>query len=108
MKKMSIISNTVKNKYNTIKNVLYIAIGLVALYYLILLITPKPDISPEFKAKLESLSKITDSLVKKQKEYDLAIQIQSKLVDRLNHEIDSVQGSKTIIKEFYHEQSKTR
>jgi len=103
---MNKVLRTIKNNLPAIKKVLYIVLGLVALYYLILLITPKPQISVDFQNRLDSLSKVTDSLEKQIVKHDIEIQHQVNLIDVLDHQIDNVKESKTIIKEYYHEQSK--
>ena len=104
---MKKVLDTAKKYLPIAKKVLYIVLGLVALYYFILLVTPKPQISADFQAKLDSLSKVTDSLEKQIVKHDIEIQHQISLIDVLDHQIEGVKESKTIIKEYYHEQSKT-
>lgn len=103
---MNKVLRTIKNNLPVIKKVLYIILGFIALYYLILLITPKPQISVDFQNRLDSLSKVTDSLEKQIVKHDIEIQHQVNLIDVLDRQIESVKESKTIIKEYYHEQSK--
>ena len=103
---MELFKLTVKFIKANYKFFLYIVLGLVALYYFILLVTPKPQISADFQAKLDSLSKVTDSLEKQIIKHDIEIQHQVSMIDVLDRQIDNVKESKTIIKEYYHEQSK--
>lgn len=103
---MKKVLDTTKKYLPIAKKVLYIVLGFVTLYYLILLVTPKSQIPADFQAKLDSLTIVTDSLEKQIIKHDIEIQHQVNLIDVLDLQIDKVKESKTIIKEYYHEQGK--
>lgn len=100
---MKLTLNFIKVNY---KLMLYIALGLTVLYFFILVITPKPQITEDFKRKLDSLNLVTEQLKKQQLSYDSSIKANEKKIDNIDHQIDNVKEKTTIIKEYYHEQGK--
>lgn len=103
---MSKTSNTIKNWLPIVKIFSYIALGIVILYFAIQLLTTKREISSDFKAQLDSLQKVTIALQKQQKSYDSTILVEQEKIKELDYQIDHVKEKTTIIKEYYHEQSK--
>ena len=97
---------TVNNWMPIIKIMQYIAIVIIILYFAIQLLTTKKEISSNFKAQLDSLQKVTVALQKQQKSYDSTISLEEEKIKELDYQIDHVKEKTTIIKEYYHEQSK--
>jgi hypothetical protein len=98
--------NTIKNWLPIVKIIQYIAIVIIVLYFAIQLLTSKREISGDFKAQLDSLQKVTVALQKQQKSYDITISLEEEKIKELDYQIDHVKEKTTIIKEYYHEQSK--
>jgi hypothetical protein len=98
--------NTIKNWLPIVKIIQYIAIVIIVLYFAIQLLTSKREISGDFKAQLDSLQKVTVALQKQQKSYDSTISLEEEKIKELDYQIDHVKEKTTIIKEYYHEQSK--
>lgn len=103
MKKVSI---TVKNYLPIIKYIVYIAVGIIILYLAILISTSKPKLPTEIQSKLDSLELVTKRLEIQQHQYDSSVKVQQAIIDQLDFKIDHVKEKTTIIKEYYHEQSK--
>lgn len=103
---MNKVLNTIKNWLPIVKIVSYIALGIILLYFAIQLLTTKREISSDFKAQLDSLQKVTVALQKQQKSYDSTISVEQEKIKELDYQIDHVKEKTTIIKEYYHEQSK--
>jgi hypothetical protein len=99
-------SPTIEKKLSILKIIQYIAVVIVILYFLIQLLTIKREISVDFKNKLDSLQKVTITLQKQQKSYDSVISSEEQKIKELDYQIDNVKEKTTIIKEYYHEQSK--
>lgn len=97
---------TTEKKISIFKIIQYIAVVIVILYFLIQLLTIKREISVDFKAQLDSLQKVTVTLQKQQKSYDSIISSEEQKIKELDYQIDNVKEKTTIIKEYYHEQSK--
>lgn len=80
-------------------------VSLVALYFLILLLTRKPQVPAEVKTELKALQHLTDSLQQNQKRYDTLIANQEIVISNLDFRLKNIKEKTTIIKEYYHEQS---
>jgi hypothetical protein len=103
---MNKIVNTINNWLPIVKIIQYIAIVIIILYFAIQLLTVKREISSDFKAQLDSLQKVTVTLQKQQKSYDSTLLVEQEKIKELDYQIDHVKEKTTIIKEYYHEQSK--
>jgi len=99
-------SSTIEKKLSILKIIQYIAVVIVILYFLIQLLTIKREISVDFKNKLDSLQKVTVTLQKQQKSYDSMISSEEQKIKELDYQIDNIKEKTTVIKEYYHEQSK--
>ena len=87
------------NKYG--KTVLYIVSGLVAIYLMIYVFTPKPELPLEYKHALDSLNRANAELVTKQKQIDSTIaSYQSQIYD-LDYAIGNIQTKKTEVHNHY-------
>lgn len=97
---------TIEKKISIFKIMQYIAVGIIILYLSIQLFTTKREISSNFKAQLDSLQKVTVALQKQQKSYDSIISSEEQKIKELDYQLDNIKEKTTIIKEYYHEQSK--
>lgn len=79
--------------------------SLVALYFLILLLTRKPQIPTEVKEELKTLQHLTDSLQQNQKKYEALIKDQEAVISNLDFRLENIKEKTVIVKEYYHEQS---
>ena len=79
-------------------------VSLVALYFLILLLTRKPSIPVEVKQELTTLNHTIDSLKQNQKKYDSTISLQEAVISDLDLRVKNIKEKTTIIREYYHEQ----
>jgi hypothetical protein len=78
--------------------------GLFALYLIIFMLTPKPDMSELDKYKLEQLDKDINLLIENQKKLDKQIEGYKKELSHIDSSIRKVQNQKVIVKEYYKEQ----
>jgi hypothetical protein len=78
-------------------------IGLVVMYYMILLLTPKPQMPLEDKAKIDALIQANIAIEKRQDSLDNLISTYQTKIDSINIELGSVKEKTTIIREYYHE-----
>lgn len=93
----------VQSNKETIKKSLYV-IGAVALLYLILIITTaKPQIPADIKATIDSLSKVNQQLLQKQKQLDSTVNVYKQEVEKVDFQIDNIKEKTTIVREYYHE-----
>jgi len=91
------------NKYK--KAALYVLIGLIVIYGMIYIFTPKPQMPTEYKNTLDSLAKENATLRDKQKQADSAISSYQSQIFDLDYAIGNVKEKETVIKEYYHEVS---
>jgi hypothetical protein len=103
---MNKVFETIKNWLPIVKIIQYIAIVIIILYFAIQLLTVKREISSDFKAQLDTLQKVTIALQKQQMSYDSTLSIEQEKIKELDYQIDHIKEKTTIIKEYYHEQSK--
>jgi hypothetical protein len=93
-----------KNK-EKIKIALIVIASIIAMYWMIRLFTPKPQIPAEYKVQLDMLNKSNADLVNKQKQIDSTIAVYNGKIGELDIKISSIKEKTTIIKEYYHEVS---
>jgi len=91
------------NKYK--KQALYIIIGLLVMYSMICLFTPKPPMPIDYRASIDSLIQSNNVLIDHQNKIDSIIIIYNAKVDSVDNRIDSVKEKTIIIKKYYHEVS---
>ena len=97
---MNQLISMVKKNYKTI----LIAIGsFIALYFIILLATRKPQMPVEYKAVIDSLTKANAVLAAQQKQLDSTIKVYEAEVEKIDFEINNIKEKTTIVKEFHHE-----
>lgn len=78
-------------------------IGLTVMYYMILLLTPKPQIPTEDKAKIDALTQANIAIEKRQDSLDNLIGIYQTKIDSIDTELGKVKEKTTIIREYYRE-----
>jgi hypothetical protein len=98
-----------KKKFDLIKPylkiALYVLIGLVVMYGMIYIFTPKPQMPTDYKNAIDSLKADNVALRNKQKQADSAISSYQKQISNLDNAISNIKVKETIIKEYYHEVS---
>jgi hypothetical protein len=87
------------------KTVLYVIGGLIAMYLMIYVFTPKSELPLEYKHALDSLNRANADLIAKQKEIDEVIGKQQLELHGLDDKIGDVKEKTTIVREYYHEVS---
>jgi hypothetical protein len=87
------------NKYGKIA--LYVIGGLITMYLMIYVFTPKQEIPLEYKHALDSLNRANAELVAKQKQIDSAIVSYQKQIFDLDYAISNIQTKKTEIINHY-------
>ena len=104
---MLVLKNKILSWVKTNKQLLkYVGlgiIGLVVMYYMILLLTPKPQMPLEDKAKIDALIQANIVIEKRQDSLDNLISTYQTKIDSINIELGSVKEKTTIIREYYHE-----
>ena len=92
------------NKFK--KQILYIAIGLVVMYILIYLLTPKPQMPVNYKATIDSLTSVNNELTKKNLQLDSIVSSYKIKTAYLDSEIIRISKDKIIIRKYYYIKSK--
>lgn len=90
-----------KNDY--FKAFLYVVIGLVLMYVMIYIFTPKPQIPDEYKSVIEYLNRTNADLLRKQRQNDSLIKVYQSKLDSIDYIIRNNKEKVTIIREYYHE-----
>jgi hypothetical protein len=103
---MKKVSTTINNSLPIVKYIAYIALGVIVWYLTIVISTSKIKLPIEIQNKLDSLETVTKQLEIQQYQYDSSIKAQQQIIDQIDFQIDHVKEKTTIIKEYYHEQSK--
>ena len=78
-------------------------IGLIVMYYMILLLTPKPKMPTEDKAKIDALTQANIAIEKRQNTLDSLIGTYQTKIDSIDIKLDNVKEKTTIIREYYRE-----
>ena len=97
------ILSWVKANKQLLKYVGLSIVGLIVIYYMILLLTPKPQMPANIKVTLDSLTNANKQLLEKQKQIDSTIAIYEIKVNEVDFQIDNIKEKTTIIREYYHE-----
>jgi hypothetical protein len=90
----------VKTNYKIIFGFLF---GLFILYWMMFILTPKVGMSPEDRAKIDSLNVVINTMYKEQELLDDKIDDLNKEIIEVDNGIDKIKNQKTIVKEIYHE-----
>jgi hypothetical protein len=89
------------NKYG--KTALYVIGGLIVMYLMIYVFTPKQEIPLEYKHALDSLNRLSTDLLTKQKELEKVIGQHELELHSLDDKIGNIKEKTTIVREYYHE-----
>lgn len=84
------------------KTALYVVGGLILMYLMIYVFTPKPQLPLEYKHALDSLNRANAELIIKQKQIDSAIASYQSQIHDLDYAIGNIQVKKTEIHNHYH------
>jgi hypothetical protein len=87
------------------KTALYVVGGLIVMYLMIYVFTPKSELPLEYKHALDSLNRANADLIAKQKEIDGIIAKHELELNGLDDKIGDVKEKTTIVREYYHEVS---
>jgi hypothetical protein len=87
------------NKYGKIA--LYVVGGLIVMYLMIYVFTPKQELPLEYKHALDSLNRANADLIAKQKEIDSTISAYKNQIDSLDLAIENIDIKKTEIHNHY-------
>lgn len=94
------IINFIKKNF---KIVLYLFANIVLVYLLVLLLTKKPQMPAEYKAKIDSLNIVDNYIIEKQKALDASILENKAKSIELDFKIDNIKEKTTIVREYYRE-----
>ena len=92
--------NFITKNYKTSLMVLF---GLFIFYWMVFILTPKVGMSPEDKAKIDSLNVVINNMYKEQELLDDKIDNINKEINEVDNNINKIKKQKTIVKEVYHE-----
>ena len=92
------IITTAKKNYKT---ALYVLATLILLYGAIYIFTRKPQMPPELKATIDSLTNANNALIEHQKQIDSTIAAYKDKVDLIDTQIDVIKNKTTIINKYY-------
>lgn len=85
------------------KTFLFIGIGLVALYWVIYVVTPSITMSQKEKQQIDSLNNVIKEIYQHQSKLDSTILDLNKEIDQVDNDIDKIKNKKTTVKKEYHE-----
>ena len=94
------VVNFITKNYKTSLMVLF---GLFIFYWMVFILTPKVGMSPEDKAKIDSLNVVINNMYKEQELLDDKIDNINKEINEVDNNINKIKKQKTIVKEVYHE-----
>lgn len=94
------IGNFLVKNYKTVLMVLF---GLFILYWMMFILTPKVGMSPEDKAKIDSLNTVINDMYKEQEILNDKIDDINKEISEVDNSIDKIKKQKTIVREVYNE-----
>lgn len=100
-KKLSTVGSFFSKNYKTL---LIVGIGLVALYWLIFVITPRVTMSDKDKQKIDSLNVVIQGLHDENAKLDSTIMGLNKEIDLVDKQIEDIKHKKTKVKQKYHEE----
>lgn len=92
-----------KRNLKTIKYAILVVLAIEIIWLTILVATKKPQMPPQDKATLDSLTIKTAKLEAQQKVFDATLLFQNQRVDTVKNQVDSLKGVTIIVRERYHE-----
>ncbi len=90
----------VKTNYKIIFGFLF---GFFIIYWMMFILTPKVGMSPEDRAKIDSLNVVINTMYKEQELLENKIDDLNKEIVEVDKGIDKIKNQKAIVKEIYHE-----
>lgn len=99
-KKLNTVSSFFSKNYKTL---LIVGFGLIALYWVIFIITPNVTMSDQDKQKIDSLNVVIQGLHDENAKLDSTIVGLNKQIDLVDKQIEDIKHKKTIVKKEYHE-----
>jgi hypothetical protein len=90
---------------NKIKIALIVIVSIIAMYWMIRLFTPKPQMPAEYKVAIDMLNTTNNSLISRQKQIDSVTQAYNDKINELIIRISNIKEKTIVIKEYYHEVS---
>jgi predicted nuclease with TOPRIM domain len=88
------------------KNILYVILVAIGIYWLISMLYFKPQMPVDYKNKIDSLSKINSVLLQKQNQLDSTINNYQVQIYDLDYKLSNIKEKTTVVKEYYHEVSR--
>ncbi len=98
---MEIVKNFIIRYYKTVLNLL---IGLLILYWGIVILSPNSTMSKVDKDKLDSLTNVVNQINKEQEILENEIKVLTKEVDKIDDNISTIKTNKTKTGKKYHEE----
>jgi uncharacterized iron-regulated protein len=86
---------------NNIKNIIYIIVGVIVLYFTIQLATCNSKMPKELKASIDSLTAINKKLMESQQHMDSAIANYNTEVVKIDSQISHIKSQTTVVNKFY-------
>lgn len=83
------------------KTALYVILGIVALYFVIKIATPKPQMSELDKFKLEQLDQNIQRLQKLQENLNDSLSVYQNKIDQIDEKIGNIKVEKKEVNNFY-------
>lgn len=83
------------------KNIIYVIVGVVTLYFIVQLATCNPKMPKELKASIDSLTLANKKLMESQQHMDSAIVAYGAEVVKVDSQINHIKNQTTIINKFY-------
>jgi cell division protein FtsB len=99
-KKLNTVSSFFSKNHKTL---LIVGFGLIALYWVIFIITPNVTMSDQDKQKIDSLNVVIQGLHDENAKLDSTIVGLNKQIDLVDKQIEDIKHKKTIVKKEYHE-----
>jgi vacuolar-type H+-ATPase subunit I/STV1 len=87
----------------TIKTILIVVFALLALYWIMFVLTPSTKMAEETYKKIDSLNHSIDSVEALNKTLDSQLINYNSQIGEIDKSIDRIKNEKTTIKEIYHE-----
>lgn len=92
--------STVKKNYKT---VLIIIGSFIALYFIILLATRRPQMPADLKASIDSLTVANKKLMESQQHMDSAISAYESKVEQIDNHISHIKNQTTVVNKYYND-----
>ena len=85
------------------KNIIYVIVGVVALYFIVQLATCNPKMPKELKASIDSLTTANKKLMESQQHMDSTITAYESKVEQIDNSISHIKNQTTIVNKYYND-----